>query len=82
LVVSGIFCIFAVTKIKDFNMEFELYQVFSTDENNKLVVDDVDTLDEAKELYESKDGFLLLGVDAPTAFDVIYARPYGMRLLS
>ena len=63
--------------------EFELYQVFSTDEDNVLVVDNVDTFDEAKSLYESKDtAFLLLGIDAPTAFDVIYARPYGIRLLS
>lgn len=64
-------------------MDYELYQVFSTDENNVLVVDNVDTFDEAKALYESKEtAFLCLGIDAPTAFDVIYARPYGISLLS
>ena len=60
----------------------EIYQVFSEDDNHKLVVDNVDTYDEAIRLYEQKDGFLLLGIDAPTAFDVILARPYGMCLIS
>jgi hypothetical protein len=62
--------------------ECEIYQVFSEDDNHKLVVDNVDTYDEAAMLYEQKNGFLLLGVDAPTAFDVILARPYGMCLIS
>lgn len=62
--------------------KFELYQVFSEGENKSLVVDDVDSYDEALDLYNSKNGFLLLGVDAPTAFDVILARPYGMCLIS
>ena len=60
----------------------EIYQVFSEGESHSLVIDNVDTYDEAIRLYEQKDGFLLLGVDAPTAFDVILARPYGMCLIS
>lgn len=62
--------------------KFELYQVFSEGENKSLVVEDVDSYDEALDLYNHKNGFLLLGVDAPTAFDVILARPYGMCLIS
>jgi hypothetical protein len=62
--------------------KFELYQVFSEGENKSLVVEDVDSYDEALDLYNRKNGFLLLGVDAPTAFDVILARPYGMCLIS
>lgn len=61
---------------------FETYQVFSEGENHSLVVDNVTTYDEAVTLYEQKDGFLLLGVDAPNAFDVILSRPYGMCLIS
>ena len=60
----------------------EIYQVFSEGDNHKLMVDNVDTYDEAIKLYEEKDGFLLLGIDSPTAFDVILARPYGMCLIS
>jgi hypothetical protein len=62
--------------------KFELYQVFSEGENKSLVVEDVDSYDEALDLYNRKNGFLLLGVDATTAFDVILARPYGMCLIS
>ena len=62
--------------------KFELYQVFSEGENKSLVVEDVDSYDEALYLYNRKNGFLLLGVDAPTTFDVILARPYGMCLIS
>ena len=63
-------------------MDYEIYQVFSEGEDKSLVVDDVTSFDEAVKIYENKNGFLLLGIDAPTAFDVIYARPYGMSLIS
>ncbi len=63
-------------------VSYEVYQVFSESEDHTLQVDSVDTLQEAQELYMQKDGFLLLGIDAPTAFDVIFARPYGMALIS
>ena len=63
-------------------MEYKIYQVFSEGEDKSLVVDNVESFDNAVKIYESKNGFLLLGIDAPTAFDVIYARPYGMSLIS
>lgn len=63
-------------------VSYEVYQVFSESEDHTLQVDSVDTLQEAQVLYMQKDGFLLLGIDAPTAFDVIFARPYGMALIS
>lgn len=63
-------------------VSYEVYQVFSESEDHTLQVDSVDTLQDAQELYMQKDGFLLLGIDAPTAFDVIFARPYGMALIS
>lgn len=63
-------------------VSYEVYQVFSESEDHTLQVDSVDTLQEAQELYMQKDGFLLLGINAPTAFDVIFARPYGMALIS
>ncbi len=61
---------------------YAVYQVFSESEDHKLHVDNVETFEEARELYFDKDGFMLLGVDAPTAFYVIYAKPYGMALIS
>ena len=63
-------------------MDYEIYQVFSEGEDKSLVVDNVESFDEAVKIYESKTGFLLLGIDASTSFDVIYARPYGMSLIS
>ena len=63
-------------------MGYKIYQVFSEGEDKSLVVDNVESFDNAVKIYESKNGFLLLGIDAPTAFDVIYARPYGMCLIS
>lgn len=63
-------------------MGYKIYQVFSEGEDKSLVVDNVESFDNAVKIYESKNGFLLLGIDAPTAFDVIYARPYGMSLIS
>lgn len=62
--------------------EYSTYQVFSEGENGTLTVDNVDTLKEATALYEEKQGFLLLGVYFPTCFNVIYARPYGMAVIS
>ena len=62
-------------------MNHEIYQVFSENESHTLCVDSADTEEAAIELYERKDGFLLLGIDAPTAFEVIRARPYGMSLI-
>jgi hypothetical protein len=61
---------------------YELYQVFSENEDHTLCVDTVSTDKEAIELYESKDGFLWLGIYGPTAFEVIRARPHGMALIS
>ena len=61
---------------------YQVFQVFSEGEDKSLVVDNVESFDEAVKIYESKTGFLLLGIDAPTAFDVIYAKPYGMSLIS
>ena len=61
---------------------YEIYQVFSESEDHTLCVDTVSTDREALELYESKDGFLWLGIDGPTAFEVIRARPHGMALIS
>lgn len=63
-------------------MGYKIYQVFSEGEDKSLVVDNVESFENAVKIYESKNGFLLLGIDAPTAFDVIYARPYGMSLIS
>ena len=63
-------------------MGYKIYQVFREGEDKSLVVDNVESFDNAVKIYESKNGFLLLGIDAPTAFDVIYARPYGMCLIS
>ena len=63
-------------------MGYKIYQVFSEGEDKSLVVDNVESFDNAVKIYESKNGFLLLGIDAPTAFDVIYARPYVMSLIS
>lgn len=63
-------------------MDYKIYQVFSEGEDKSLVVDNLESFDNAVKIYESKNGFLLLGIDAPTAFDVIYARPYGMSLIS
>ena len=63
-------------------MGYKIYQVFSEGEDKSLVVDNVESFDNAVKIYESKNGFLLLGIDAPTAFDVIYARPHGMSLIS
>ena len=63
-------------------MDYKIYQVFSEGEDKSLVADNVESFDNAVKIYESKNGFLLLGIDAPTAFDVIYARPYGMSLIS
>ena len=63
-------------------MVYEIYQIFSEGDDKSLVVDNVESFDEAAKIYESKNGFLLLGINAPTAFDVIYARPYGMSLIS
>ena len=63
-------------------MGYKIYQVFSEGEDKSLVVDNVESFDNAVKIYESKNGFLLLGIDAPTEFDVIYARPYGMSLIS
>ena len=61
---------------------YQVFQVFSEGEDKSIVVDNVESFDNAIKIYESKNGFLLLGIDAPTAFDVIYARPYGMSLIS
>jgi hypothetical protein len=63
-------------------MAYELYQVFSEGENKTLVVDNVENYNDAVSLYEEKNGFMLIGVDAPTAFGVIFARPYGMSVIS
>ena len=63
-------------------MSYKIYQVFSEGEDKSLVVDNVESFDNAVKIYESKNGFLLLGIDAPTAFDVIYAKPYSMSLIS
>ena len=63
-------------------MAYELYQVFSEGENKTLVVDNVENYNDAVSLYEEKNGFMLIGVDAPTAFRVILARPYGMSVNS
>ena len=63
-------------------MGYKIYQVFSEGEDKSLVVDNVESFENAVKIYESKNGFLLLGIDAPTAFDVIYAKPYGMSLIS
>ena len=63
-------------------MGYKIYQVFSEGEDKSLVVDNVESFDEAIKIYESKNGFLLLDIDSPTAFDVIYAKPYGMSLIS
>lgn len=60
----------------------EIYQVFSEGDNNTLVVDNLESYDEAIAVYNDKQGFLLLGIDAPTAFDVILAKPYGICLIS
>jgi hypothetical protein len=60
----------------------EIYQVFSESDNNQLVVDNLNTYDEAVAVYNDKQGFLLLGIDAPTAFNVILAKPYGISLIS
>jgi len=62
--------------------EHEVYQVFSEGDDYVLHVDHVSSKGEAVRLYEERQGFLLLGVDAPACFDVIYARPYGMALIS
>ena len=61
---------------------YELYQVFSEGANSTLVVDVFQTYPEALETYNQKNGFLLLGIDAPTAFEVIYARPHNIVLIS
>ena len=63
-------------------MGYEIYQVFSEGEDKTLVVDDVENYNDAVSLYEEKNGFMLMGVDAPTAFRVILARPYGMSVIS
>ena len=60
----------------------ELYQVFYEGENLRLEVKNYKSLKRAETFYKKVDGFLLLAVDAPTAFDVVYARPYGMALIS
>ena len=61
---------------------YQVFQVFSEGEDKSIVVDNVESFDNAVKIYEGKNGFLLLGIDAPTAFDVIYARPSGMSLIS
>ena len=61
---------------------YQVFQVFSEGEDKSLVVDNVESFENAVKIYESKNGFLLLGIDAPTAFDAIYAKPYGMSLIS
>lgn len=61
---------------------YDLYQVFSEDENYVLTVDNVDSFDEAKNLYDDKYGYMLLGIIGPTAFNVILARPYGIISIS
>ena len=63
-------------------MGYKIYQVFSEGEDKSLVVDNVESFDNAVKIYESKNGFLLLGIDAPTAFDVIYAKPNNKSLIS
>ena len=63
-------------------MVYSYYQVFSEGDAKSLVVDEFTNFDEALATYEQKHGFLLLGIEAPNAFDVIYARPYGMCLIS
>ncbi len=60
----------------------ELYQVFSEGINGSLVVDDFDNYEEACETYYNQTAFLMLGIDAPTAFEVIFAKPYGISLIS
>lgn len=63
-------------------MGHELYQVFSEGINGSLVVDNFDNYEEAYESYNNKKAFLMLGIDAPTAFSVIFAKPYGISLIS
>jgi len=63
-------------------MGHELYQVFSEGTDGSLVVDNFDNYDEASKVYYSQNAFLMLGIDAPTAFEVIFAKPYGISLIS
>lgn len=62
--------------------DHELYQVFSEGANGTLVVEDFDTYEKACDAYYSRKSFLMLGIDAPTAFSVIFAKPYGISLIS
>ena len=62
--------------------DYEIYQVFSEGVNHTLVVEDFDNYEEACEAYYSQKAFLMLGIDAPTAFEVIFAKPYGISLIS
>ena len=62
--------------------KYECYQVFREDADHMLLVETIEGRDEAVRVYNEEDGFLLLGIDAPTCFDVIYAKPYGMASIS
>jgi len=60
----------------------EIYQVYSVDADNKLVITEHKSFDEAEKVYHERNGFLLIGIDAPQCFDVIYAHPIGIDLIS
>lgn len=60
----------------------EIYQVFYEGESLRLEVKSYKSFKRAETFYKKVNGFLLLAVDAPTSFDVVYARPYGIALIS
>ena len=66
--------------MEKYNAEF--YQVYSVGDNDKLVITEHKAFEDAEKEYNEKDGFMLIGIDAPQCFNVIYARPVGISLLS